>query len=345
MRAVYVHVARGSNAEQRRDQSAEATVAGSRRRALECTLDNAMDQIHRRQFLSRTALGAAALTLPRSMTSASRSRRLDGFQLDYAPHFGMFRHHAKDLIDQLQFAADEGFSAWEDNGMPNRDPEVQQRIADKMQQLGMRMGVFVAHADFGKPTFGSGKQEHIDRVLADMKRAVEVAKRVRARWCTVVPGAIDPRLDMGYQMANTIDLLRRCAEITAEQDLVIVLEPLNFRDHPDLLLTKVAQGFEICRAVDSPFCKILDDLYHQQITEGNLIPNIDRAWSEIAYFQVGDNPGRKEPGTGEINYRNVFAHIHGKGYSGIVGMEHGNAHAGKEGERRLIEAYRAADSF
>ncbi len=71
--------------------------------------------------------------------------------------------------------------------------------------------------------------------------------------------------------------------------------------------------------------KILFDLYRQQITEGNLIPNIDLAWSEIAYFQQGDNPGRKEPGTGEINYRNVFGHIHGKGWDGLCGMEHGNA--------------------
>jgi hydroxypyruvate isomerase len=79
----------------------------------------------------------------------------------------------------------------------------------------------------------------------------------------------------------------------------------------------------ICKAVGSPSCKILFDMYHQQITEGNIIPNIDRAWAEIGYFQTGDNPGRKEPTTGEMNYRNIFRHIHGKGYTGIIGMEHG----------------------
>ena len=86
-------------------------------------------------------------------------------------------------------------------------------------------------------------------------------------------------------------------------------------------------------------------MYHQQITEGNLIPNFDAAWNEVAYVQVGDNPGRNEPGTGEINYRNVFAHIHGKGYTGIVGMEHGNSKRGRDGERAIIEAYVAADAF
>jgi sugar phosphate isomerase/epimerase len=90
----------------------------------------------------------------------------------------------------------------------------------------------------------------------------------------------------------------------------------------------------VCKAVASPACKILFDMYHQQIREGNLIPNIDLAWDEIAYFQIGDNPGRKEPGTGEVNYRNVFRHVHGKGYKGILGMEHGNSLPGARVSRR-----------
>jgi hydroxypyruvate isomerase len=86
-------------------------------------------------------------------------------------------------------------------------------------------------------------------------------------------------------------------------------------------------------------------MYHQQITEGNIIPNIDRAWSEIGYFQQGDNPGRKEPTTGEMNYRTIFRHIHGKGYAGVLGMEHGISKPGLEGEKGLLEAYRYCDSF
>mgnify|MGYP002414094387 FL=1 len=151
--------------------------------------------------------------------------------------------------------------------------------------------------------------------------------------------------EMGYQTANVVEALRRGAEIFEKAGLVMVLEPLNYRDHPNLFLTKIAQGFMICRAVNSPACKILFDLYHQQIQEGNLIPNMDAAWSEIAYFQIGDNPGRNEPTTGEVNYRNVFRHIQAKGFEGILGMEHGNAKPGKEGEIALIEAYRQCDNF
>jgi hydroxypyruvate isomerase len=148
-----------------------------------------------------------------------------------------------------------------------------------------------------------------------------------------------------YQTANVIDNLRACTEICEPAGLILVLEPLNPRDHPGLFLTRIPQAYEICRAVASPSCKILDDIYHQQISEGNLIPNIEMAWDEIAAFHVGDNPGRKEPTSGEINYKNIFKHLHKKGYQGAICMEHGQSLKGKEGERAVIEAYRACDDF
>jgi hydroxypyruvate isomerase len=160
----------------------------------------------------------------------------------------------------------------------------------------------------------------------------------------VVPGAYDAKLEWDYQTANVIENLKACAGVLEPHGRVMVLEPLNARsDHPGLFLTKVPQAYMICRAVASPSCKILDDLYHQQITEGNLIPNLDMAWSEIGYFQVGDNPGRKEPTTGEINYRNVFRRLRAKGWAGVIGMEHGNSLPGREGELAVIRAYREVD--
>jgi hydroxypyruvate isomerase len=163
---------------------------------------------------------------------------------------------------------------------------------------------------------------------------------------TVVPGHFHKGLEWDYQTANCIELLKRCSEIFEPHGFIMVLEPLNWwANHPGLFLHKIPQAYQICRAVGSPSCKILFDIYHQQITEGNLIPNMDRAWDEIAYFQAGDNPGRKEPGTGEINYRNVFKHIHSKGFKGVVGMEHGNSRDGKEGDEAVIAAYVEADNF
>jgi hydroxypyruvate isomerase len=86
-------------------------------------------------------------------------------------------------------------------------------------------------------------------------------------------------------------------------------------------------------------------MYHVQRNQGNIIPTLDLVIDEIGYYQIGDNPGRNEPGTGEMNYKNIFKHIYNKGYKGVMGMEHGTAGKGKEGEMALIKAYREADSF
>jgi hydroxypyruvate isomerase len=216
-----------------------------------------------------------------------------------------------------------------------------------MQRLNMRMGVFVAHTiGWADANLTSGDQAKREGFLAEIRESVEVAKRVNATWMTVVPGMTDRRLDLHYQTANLVESLKQASAILEPHGLVMVLEPLNnLRDHPGQFLREIPQAYLICKAVGSPACKILNDLYHQQITEGNLIPNLNAAWDETAYIQVGDNPGRREPGTGEINYRNVFKHIHGKGYTGIVGMEHGNSRPGREGERAVIEAYRQADAW
>ncbi len=313
----------------------------------------------RRSFLaaglSAAAIGGLAPRLagadPRRVAARPAVPRADapvGFRLNYAPHFGMFSASAgDDLVDQLRFMADEGFTAFEDNGLAGRPVDVQERLGAESSRLGLTMGVFVAHGNlWGGPHFASGDEAQRERFLADLRRSIDVAKRVNAKWMTVVPGESDRRLEPGYQTANVVETLRRGAELLEPEGLVMVLEPLNpWRDHPGMFLQEIPQAWEICRAVDSPACKILFDIYHQQITEGNLIPNINQAWDEIGYFQVGDNPGRNEPGTGEINYRNVFRHIHGKGFAGVLGMEHGNSRGGVEGERAVIDAYRAADAF
>ena len=299
--------------------------------------------MNRRDFVSTGLMGAAALGCGTMQAQESG----DAFKLKYAPHFGMFSNSAGgDLVDQIMFAADQGFAAWEDNGMKGRSVDVQERIARAMAQRDMQMGVFVAHTiHWREPNLAGGDEDMRAQFLREIEESVEVAKRVNATWMTVVPGFVDLRLDMGYQTANVVESLRRASDILEPHGLVMVLEPLNPLNHPGLFLTKIPQAFQVCRAVDSPACKILNDLYHQQITEGNLIPNIDRAWSETAYFQIGDNPGRKEPTTGEINYKNVFKHIHSKGFTGVLGMEHGNYQSGKEGEEALIAAYRSVDDF
>jgi len=305
--------------------------------------------VKRRTFIQNTVLSTvgASVVSTEAFAFKHRQEKANGFHLKYAPHDGMFKNSAgDDIINQLEFMADQGFTAFEDNEMRNRPLAQQEAIAGVMQKRGLEMGVFVAHKIYwNQPNLTGGDATLREEFLNDVKNSVEVAKRVNAKWMTVVPGHVELRLSMGYQTANVVETLKRACELLEPHGLIMVLEPLNFRDHPGQFLSGSAQAFEVCKAVDSPSCKILFDIYHQQITEGNLIPNIDASWDEIAYFQVGDNPGRKEPTTGEINFRNVFKHIHSKGYTGIVGMEHGNVLPGKEGEQAVIKAYKESDNF
>lgn len=301
--------------------------------------------MHRRVFL---AMLGSALLASRSARAWQDNQPGRPFKLKYAPHFGMFSHLAgEDPVDQLKFAADQGFTAWEDNGMIGRPVAEQERIGKAMQQLGMEWGVISAlRGVWNGINFAGDDKKARETILKAMRSAVDVAERVQAKRMVVVPGLLDPKLPMDYQTANCVELLRQCCDIVEPRGLVMVLEPLNrLTNHPGVFLFNAPQAYSICRAVNRPSCKILFDIYHQQISEGNLLPNIDRCWDEIAYFQSADNPGRNEPGTGEINYRNIFAHLYAKGYRGAVGMEHSNAQDGAAGERAVIAAYRAADDF
>jgi len=308
------------------------------------------EKISRRGFIGAAAAIALSAAAARGQQSQPAPAK-KGFKLRYAPSLGQFSAHAgKDPMDQLQFIADEGFRGVFDNNFMGKSPEQQEAIAKKAESLGLLIGPFIACKGFDKPTFAinDSKDSSIrDMLVADIKKAGEVRKRTGAKWGLVVPGTYDMKLQWDYQTANVIENLKYCADACAASGLIMVIEPLNnLVDHPGLFLTRIPQAYQICRAVNSPYCKINNDLYHQQITEGNLIRNIDAAWTEIAAFHIGDNPGRKEPGTGEINYKNVFKHIHSKGYDGVLCMEHrASLGKGKEAERAVINAYRACDEF
>jgi hydroxypyruvate isomerase len=315
----------------------------------------------RRRFI----LGGAALAGSFALNLRAKSENVEPlpdsstkFNLLFAPHPGTFKAHAgENVLDQIRFAAAQGFTAWEDNGLPKQSAEMQENIGVTLREHGMTMGVFVAYANFDEPVFARADHSKRAEVLDQIRAAVPIAKRVGAKWLTVVPGSIDqqhkddkwnpyggPRLREGAQTANAIELLRRCAEILEPEKLVMVLEPLNWEtNHGGSFLRSTDQAYALCKAVNSPSCKILYDMYHEQITAGNIIATFEQCRDEIAYLQCGDNPGRKEPGTGEMHYGNIFRHIAAKAPELVIGMEHGNSKPGREGEIALIEAYRQVD--
>ena len=309
--------------------------------------------MNRRSFLAAgTAASVAAITSGvNSNVMAEDAPKMSNaakFKLKYAPNMGQVKHHAgKDPIDQIKVIADEGFTAIFDNGFPRKPKDLQKKIVDELAKKNMTMGPFVLYADFKAKTFVLNDKDIRKMLVEKMKYGVEICKRCNIQWALVVPGKFDEKLDWSYQTANVIENLKYCAEVFEKEDKIIVLEPLNsLKNHPGLFLTGIPQSYMVCKSVNSPAVKIVNDLYHQQITEGNLITNIDMAWDEIAAFHIGDNPGRTEPTTGEINYKNIFKHLHKKGYKGVLCTEHGMSKGNsKEAERAMIDAYRYCDNF
>lgn len=306
--------------------------------------------MRRRNFIKSTAASGIAMaglgTVMGASASDSVTSNSEKFKLKYAPHLGMFPESAgKDPIDNVKFIADQGFRAIFDNGLMNKPPELQEKIAAELARRNMDWGPFVLYADFGTESMVLFNDESRKMLKERLLKGIETFKRTGAKNALMVPGRYNQRLDWDYQAANVIDSMRELSEIAEKAGMVIVLEPLNRRDHPGLFLTGMPQTYMICRAVNNPACKIVNDIYHQQITEGNIIPNIDHSWDEIAAFHIGDNPGRKEPTTGEINFKNIFKHIYDKGYNGVLCCEHGKSKNGKAGEVAFLEAYRKVDSF
>ena len=306
--------------------------------------------MQRRKFMQQSLLASGAL-LSSSVNVFSKNNIENTtayekpFHLNYGIHHGMFKNHAgEDFIDQIKFGYDNGFRAIEDNGMSSRPEEEQKKIGDTLAKLGMAMGVFV-QPGLGNDSnmLASGKADQVEKFIASCKKAVEIAQRLNSKLVTVVLGDFDRALPMGVQTGNVIEAIKKGTAILEPHGIIMVLEPLS--DNPDLFLRTPDQAYAICKAVGSPSCKLLYDMYHVQRNQGNIIPTLNLVYDEIGYYQIGDNPGRNEPGTGEMNYKNIFKYLYNRGYKGVLGMEHGNAGKGKEGELALIKAYREADSF
>ena len=176
--------------------------------------------MNRRNFTQLAGMSGLGLFSSHPIFASEISTNKHNFNLAYAPHLGMFRHHAgNDPIDQLNFMADQGFTAFEDNDMRKREVTLQEKMAKTMANRGLDMGVFVAHEIYWqKPNLASGDIALREEFLDYIKKAIPVAKRVNAKWMTVVPGRVDLRQNMAYQTAHVVESLKQASALLEPWD-------------------------------------------------------------------------------------------------------------------------------
>lgn len=229
------------------------------------------------------------------------------------------------FMDRFAAVRAAGLDCAEFWGWANRDPVQLKEASGKaaVQITSMCVGSKDAalSAEYGKKALLSPDS---GEVLAKVvEESIEMAQYLGVPALIITTG--QEREDVSHEQQHdyVVEALRTAAPLFEKSGILAVLEPLNILcDHKGYFLSSGYEAFDIIREVDSPKVKLLYDIYHQQITEGNIIPNIRRYIDLIGHFHVADNPGRNEPGTGEINYKNVFAAIAALDYEGVVGLEY-----------------------
>lgn len=278
-----------------------------------------MPPIERRSFLRGSLLAAAGATA--GLTSRrAKAEEQETSQLGKTPHT-RFAVNVEmwwtklPFLDRLRQAAALGFPAVEIWPYENKDVDA---VANLCQELGLDIAQFTAWGF--EPGMNNPANE--DRFLAAVEKGCQVAHRWRCPKMTVVAGNNQPGMTQEQMLAQVTKALRRAAPIAEKNKVMLILEPMNGRvDHPGHCLYGSVDAVRICRDVGSEYVKINWDLYHMQISEGDLCGRLKDGFDQVGYLQLADHPGRNEPGTGEIHYNRVLKQAYDLGYRGYVGLE------------------------
>lgn len=269
-----------------------------------------------RRILLQATPAAASLAVWAGTSAAAEDTR----QLGRTPHTKFAVNIEMwwtklDFLDRIRAAADFGFPAIEFWPWRNRDIDA---IARLTQELGLEISQFTAWPF--EP--GMNDPKNHDAVVKEIEESCQVANRLKCKKMTVVGGNDQPGMTQEQMHANVIKALKRAAPIAERYDVMLILEPMNIRvDHKGHCLYGSAPAVRICREVGSTHVKINWDLYHMQISEGDLCGHLKDGFDQIGYLQLADHPGRHEPGTGEVHYNRVLRQAYELGYRGYVGLE------------------------
>jgi hydroxypyruvate isomerase len=275
--------------------------------------------MNRRSFLG---LAAGSLALAHSPTSLRAN--LPGEKgLRLSVTWGMMG--GMPVGDAMGLLARLGYDAYEMFDWRNAS-QLEAFVTERKKYPALACATLVANKGVEARGCGLVNPREREGFLRELNLSIEAAKKVDCKRLVVLTGNELGGMPRSEQMANAVSLLREAAAILEKNGMTAVVEVLNtYVDHAGYFLYYVRDGAELVDRVGSPNVKILFDIYHVQIMEGNLINNIRENIDRIGHFHVGDVPGRHEPGTGEINYRNVFKAIYelGDRFPGYVALEYG----------------------
>jgi hydroxypyruvate isomerase len=275
------------------------------------------------------------------------------WQLRFAPHIGLtsldtplFRHSAGsiDPVAQIDYIASLGFAGIEDNLLKLRAPAEQERIGAALAHHGLEMGCFVGNADaWNAPLWGRSDDDARAKLAADLRSSIDAARRVGGKYLTTIGGR-DSNIPLWVQHQAMIENLKHLAPVAEKAGVMFGIEPTNEQGFPGMLVHHIADAYQIVKAVDSPAVRLVFDAFHVQVMDGDLIRNLDRTFDAIGIVQIADNPDRLEPGTGEINFVNLFRRLKAKGYQGLVELEHANSVSGIAGEQSALSVLRSINA-
>jgi hydroxypyruvate isomerase len=275
------------------------------------------------------------------------------WKLRYASHLGyrspdtpLFRESVGSLDPEahIAFAAELGFAGVQYALARVRPVEEQERVGRAISRYGLETGcvVYAGRDKFTAPLWGNPLGKVRDVLSAELLAAFETAKRIHSKYVVVISGA-DSNRPLGEQRAAMADNLRWAASLTERADITLLLEAISSRNVPNLLLHHIGDALDMVKAVDSPAVRLIFDTGHVQAMDGDLLAHLDACWDATAIVQIADNPGRLEPGAGEINFATILGHLHRRGFGGLVELEHHWSSPGCEVEQRGIEYLRRLD--
>lgn len=237
------------------------------------------------------------------------------------------------FVDRVDRAADTGADAV---GVFGCDAEELSAIADRTADYGLDFA-------YASSLVGATNDpDAIDEHVAELEDAINLAADLGIEHLNASPGEDIEDVDDITQFEAVVEVLRRAVPAAVEADVTLLLEPLNVAvDHPKVWLSSSHEGYKLLTAVDSPNVKLLFDIYHQQITEGNITANLVKHLDHVGHIHVADAPGRAEPGTGELDYASILNALATAGYGGYVECEfwpESDPGAAIEGVGRILES-------